>query len=293
MKRTRFPEKIIIPDAINCSIYDESFTTVPNSILRNPELSFKAKGIICLLLSNKEGWSTHLSTLKKISTDGTDGIQSGLQELEKAGYLLRVKYRDKQTKVWRGSFWAYTDIPHQFKIERTLKALYNQGLEPQPGFPDMETPDMANPVLIILNNNNTNNNLPQEEEILSKNGFIIPSQFEDFWEFYPRKVDKGKTLTIWNRICSRKENRPTWKEIKKAIYQQKKSERWKDPKFIPHPSTWLNQNRWLDDAKEMKAINYSTSNKPKYIDDPDGGRYLLNEKNGKYYHCRSGELYIP
>lgn len=50
----------------------------------------------------------------------------------------------------------------------------------------------------------------------------------------------------------------------------------------------------LEDA--IKRSNNSIkqhSNKPKYIDDPDGGRYLLNETNGKYYHCRTKDLYIP
>ncbi len=123
------------------------------------------------------------------------------------------------------------------------------------------------------NNNKSNNNknliTPQQQ----KTKYITPGQFEDFWNAYPRHVDMGKTLTVWNRICQRKDNRPTWREIKKAILQQKKSERWQDKKFIPHPTTWLNQSRWLDDPKEMTVRKDNKSRM--------GGQSSLTEKEIK------------
>lgn len=32
-----------------------------------------------------------------------------------------------------------------------------------------------------------------------------------------------------------------------AIERQKQSDQWQEPKFIPHPTTWLNQRRWEDE----------------------------------------------
>jgi len=253
MKRTKKPFKEFkLPDAINCSL-TKDFTQVPNKLLRNPNITSKAKAILCLLLSNKEGWCSHIITIQTMLKEKNDAIRAGLKELEKHGYFLRVKYRDKKTKIWRGSFWAYTDIPRQFNIQETLESLANKGLEPQPGFPDMDypdmdEPDMEKPALIIHNIKKTNNK--------NTNNHITASQFEKFWKMYPRKVDKGKALTKWNNICSRKStDRPTWKDIRSAIHNQKESERWQDPKFIPHPTTWLNQSRWLDDPEEMKNYN--------------------------------------
>jgi hypothetical protein len=37
------------------------------------------------------------------------------------------------------------------------------------------------------------------------------------------------------------------KTIKESIAWQVTSENWKDPQFIPHPSTWLNERRWEDE----------------------------------------------
>lgn len=76
--------------------------------------------------------------------------------------------------------------------------------------------------------------------------------FDQFWQLYPRKVDKGKTKTRWEQLCNKqKDERPIWREIETAIIKQKQTPRWSDPRFIPHPTTWLNQQRWLDDPAEM------------------------------------------
>jgi len=118
--------------------------------------------------------------------------------------------------------------------------------------------------------------------------FIIPSMFEKFWKLYPKKADKGKALSKWKTICSRSaKDKPTWRVIKSAILQQIKTDRWQDPEFIPNPTTWLNQSRWLDDPKEMKSYNRKTSNKPKTIIE-FGRRWTLDD-DGDYINS-DGEI---
>jgi hypothetical protein len=66
--------------------------------------------------------------------------------------------------------------------------------------------------------------------------------FEDFWACYPRRVGKLAAKRAWDRI------RPTpdvVEQMAKAIEWQR--DQWDDPRFIPHPATWLNQGRWLDE----------------------------------------------
>ena len=86
-----------IPDVINIST-TKNFTQVPNDLLRNPEISGKAKALLCLLLSNQEGWYSYMATLQKTMKEGRDAIYSGLSELEEFGYLQRIHYRDTETK---------------------------------------------------------------------------------------------------------------------------------------------------------------------------------------------------
>ena len=53
MERTKGAVAFNLPDAINCSITKE-FTQIPNDLLRNPEISGKAKSILFLLLSKRK-----------------------------------------------------------------------------------------------------------------------------------------------------------------------------------------------------------------------------------------------
>jgi hypothetical protein len=131
-----------------------------------------------------------------------------------------------------------------------------------------------------------------EEEAVTASNPIVPSLFEKFWKTYPRKIDKGKALTAWNKLCKKPpKERPTWREVKIAILKQQKTERWKDG-YIPHPTTWLNQSRWLDDPAEMKSTFKPTNGnkEPMY---EDGIKYVWDEKIQRYRHSVSGDIYIP
>lgn len=93
---------------------------------------------------------------------------------------------------------------------------------------------------------------------------ITAGQFEEFWKLYPgKKVDKGKCLSKWKTICGWKtEDPPTWSQIRIAISEQSKTSRWKKG-MIPHPHTWLNQRRWLDDPAQMNDIDYGKKQNPR------------------------------
>jgi len=90
--------------------------------------------------------------------------------------------------------------------------------------------------------------------IKDKNKTYI-DQFEKFWKEYPRKIGKGVCLEIWSRL---RPNNGLFEKITRAVENQKNSSQWKQSngKFIPHPSTWLNQGRW-DDELEPKWIDHS------------------------------------
>lgn len=85
------------------------------------------------------------------------------------------------------------------------------------------------------------------------------SDFEKFWAVYPRKVSKKNAEKAFARV------NPEPSKLKlmiAAVVQQAKSPQWtKDEgQFIPHPTTWLNQERWQDEIKAGSAasIKYSS-----------------------------------
>ena len=75
--------------------------------------------------------------------------------------------------------------------------------------------------------------------------------FWKFWELYPKKQAKQTTIKAYMKLF--KDNKKiTHEELINAVKKQSKSKQWlKDGgEFIPLPSTWLNQERWLDEVTE-------------------------------------------
>lgn len=65
--------------------------------------------------------------------------------------------------------------------------------------------------------------------------------FDEFWQAYPSKKDKKKARKAWTKINP--ENLPA---ILEAIKVQSETDQWLRG-FIPHPTTWLNGERWQDE----------------------------------------------
>ena len=133
-----------LPDAINASPMGK-YTIIPNEILRNPEISATAKMILCILLSNTGKWYSYQTAIMGMMKEGQSAIRSGLQQLEEFHYLQRIKYRDIETKKWRGSFWAYTTTPGEFDITQNIEVMACNGLEMYAGRVEEGTVDISVP----------------------------------------------------------------------------------------------------------------------------------------------------
>jgi hypothetical protein len=72
--------------------------------------------------------------------------------------------------------------------------------------------------------------------------------FEPVWSAYPRKVGKAAALKAWEKL---KPDSKLVAIILAAIDEQAASLKWRlEPQFIPHCSTWLNGQRWLDEIEK-------------------------------------------
>jgi hypothetical protein len=107
------------------------------------------------------------------------------------------------------------------------------------------------------------------------------TDFDTFYGQYPKKVGKAKAKTVFKKL-----DKKILPNILKALAEQQTSEQWQNPKYIPHPSTWLNQKRWEDegikltpeqDAKAMYA-KYGDNAMFKFMD-KYGEEETLKQKN--------------
>lgn len=87
----------------------------------------------------------------------------------------------------------------------------------------------------------------QEVRVNGKPNVSIMSLFDEFWEAYPRKQGKGNARKWFE---THKPNEELVRKMIKTINLYAKSIEWtkEKGKFIPHPTTWLNGERWEDEA---------------------------------------------
>ena len=75
--------------------------------------------------------------------------------------------------------------------------------------------------------------------------------FAAFWDAYPRKTAKGAARKAWASMLKKRGHADG---ILEAVSNYAARTKGSDEKFIAHPATWLNQERWLDqDAEPMPS----------------------------------------
>lgn len=136
-----------------------NFTVINNDILRNKKLSWKAKGLLCYLLSLPDNWHFNYSHLEQQATDGRDSLASGMKELREAGHLELKVLKD------RGRIIRNEWIVHE---EPTLPSDAEKPCTEKP-FP--ENPNSGNPSLL-----NTNPNQVPIEPKTKENNLYVPTQ---------------------------------------------------------------------------------------------------------------------
>lgn len=79
---------------------DVPFTQVPNELLNDPRLSWKAKAIWSYIQSKPIDWDFATERMSTDSIDGRDATRSGIAELQKYGYIIAKKQASGRIKYY-------------------------------------------------------------------------------------------------------------------------------------------------------------------------------------------------
>ena len=187
-----------------------------------------------------------------------EGALKGLERLSEVGFLTLDKGSEW---VWIHEMLSYQmgdDLkPNDNRIKHIIKLYHNipESLIKSSFYEkykekyllNLEAPlkPLISPFEANNNNNSNNNNNKKEKNIKKEN-----PDFDAFWKAYPRKTAKKNAEQAWKKVTTPIET------ILNAIERHKKLPQWiKDNgAFIPHPATWLNQERW-NDQLEFKQEN--------------------------------------
>lgn len=89
--------------------HKENYTCISNDVFKS-DLSLKARGMLCTMLSLPDDWEFSENGLQAILADGQTSIRSAIKELEGAGFLSRTRERDESGRMGR-CVWIVCDYP--------------------------------------------------------------------------------------------------------------------------------------------------------------------------------------
>lgn len=95
----------------------ERWESIPHRVLRDKRLTFRARGLLCYLLSLPDGWQTSVERLRDLTPpkepgqpyEGREALEGAVRELERGGYLYR--WRKRTDGRMAGYIWAYSADP--------------------------------------------------------------------------------------------------------------------------------------------------------------------------------------
>lgn len=192
-----------------------NYTVIDNGIFKNREMSLKAKGLLCLMLSLPDDWDYSLEGLTALSHDGRDSVRSALTELERLNHFKRVQLNDN------GKF---NGVEYIISEE-----------------PMSENPFSENPISVNQPQLNTNTN-----KVLNKSNTNYNAEFEKLWEIYPNK--KGKKQAFQKYTKARKDG-VTYEAVETGILKYIAYIKAKGISidYVKHGSTFFSQRAWEDE----------------------------------------------
>lgn len=131
----------------------QQYTNIDAGVFRDQELSLKARGILVTLLSFPDNWVFSVAGLKTIfKKDGEHSIRTGIEELERSGYLVR-RQKHNPNGTFAGYEWDVYEVPQKKSVPFDD---FPQTDNPQTGNQSMENPSTEKRRQSNIKESNTN-----------------------------------------------------------------------------------------------------------------------------------------
>ena len=257
------------------------YTVMANHHLRDERLSLKAKGLLSMLLSLPDDWEISIRGLASIVTDGVGAVQTGINELIEAGYIVRRR-QHADTGAFAGFEYIIHEVPPCTENPYTADPYTGK---PYTGKPYTENPYTGKPYTenpaqsskdklstippIVPHEGDVGDDNPSVSGAAADSSLCTrepqsaetpkrkrratksapdyrPDTFARFWAAYPRGEDKQGAIAAWDEL---KPDDATLQAMSRALVRQKASEEWQRGIGIPYAVRWLRRRRWEDEIK--------------------------------------------
>lgn len=195
--------------------------------------------ITSLTNKNNECWATN-SYFARLYNVNSATISRWISHLKEKGYVVVEFIYKNETKEIEKRVIKIIGVPINQPMNTYMLNNQEVLIEKSKGYIQKNQEGIDKKVK--ENNTSINNTSINIKEINKE-------RFEAFWKQYPKKVNKFKSEE-WFR--KNKPNEILFNYIIKKLEMFKKSKEWKkeNGKYIPHPTTWLNQKRWEDELND-------------------------------------------
>lgn len=180
------------------------YAVIANDALNDPNLSFRARGILAWLLSKPDDWNVRREDIALAGKEGESAIRTALAELAEHGYLRRNRMRlpsgqiVTETVVYEAPPDVLSDAPEDENHPSVLRLPEdeNQPPENQPpvNHPIRESTIPSTKTVISLLSCSDD---PPTMEALRLGRAGYPVEFEEAWRAYPRKSGKRPAYGAW------------------------------------------------------------------------------------------------
>lgn len=215
---------------------EDHYTLIPNSLSRNPDIPPRAKAVYLYLRSHSDGWKITTARVAENIGMGKDAVGEALKDLVHFGYIRRCRVRTDG-----GTFggWEYEVL----SIPITVSGKTDHGKTPYP-----ENTDVGKTRTHKKTNSFKKNKLKEEQNPKTEFG----AEFDTFWKAYPRKAGKQKAQSKFMEQIS--DGASPDDLVKASVNYRAETERQQtETRYIPYPSTFLNQERWRDYISEKNT----------------------------------------
>ncbi len=217
----------------------DHFTHLPNEWVRDERLSYKARGVLAVLVSHREGWQTSMAQLIAGGREGREAVQGAVAELEALGYLRRERV---QGEGGRFAGMDYVIGEDEGPPEGVGKPSVGK---PSDGKPSDGSPASKKTTLLEDQGSAEDHTPPAPAGEARPSAAELGAEwFEAWWAIYPRKVGKVAARTAYVRAAKTAGPAVVIDGLQRALPLLRQTE----TRFVPYPASWLNAGRWEDEA---------------------------------------------
>lgn len=91
--------------------HEKNYTKVDNQAINDSRLSYRARGILCMLLSKRSDWRVNIKHLAQSGNISSACIRSSLKELARYGYARLIANYDTGSARLNGKTWEIFETP--------------------------------------------------------------------------------------------------------------------------------------------------------------------------------------